>query len=88
MERATQVLTGGWPGTRVALVAHGRAHEARPKAPRPSTRTRALARAARYLPLSEEEPDSFELDPLAVDEALSFVPEFEPDAVLSPEDES
>ena len=40
------------------------------------------------MPLSEDEPDSFEPDPLAVDEEPSLVTEFEPDAVLSPEDES
>ncbi len=38
--------------------------------------------------LSEDEDEPVELDPLAAEEEPSFVPELEPDAVLSPEDES
>ena len=47
------------------------------------------AHSACYFPLPEDELDSLVSvpDPLDV-EALSFAPVFEPDAVLSPEDES
>ena len=70
-----------WPGTRTAAEGEPPEHADRSaRASRP--------RDTCYLPLSEDEDEPVELDPLAAEEEPSLVPEFEPDAVLSPEDES